>query len=241
MSEKILGVRSERMPSDADFTSEWRILRTPTNGRSVKIIIHSADMLGMRTHHWMRRTGPCFETNCEPCQRGQASRWYGYILGALESGERVIFEFPPPAGKQLDAAFQKYGTMRGLCIIASRTTEKFNAKVHIQERGLWNQTPSIKDVPETWPVLARIWGLTIMPAGVVGPMQAQQVSDAEYHADAPPLVPAAKRCQVPTRSLLQEVPPAEYIASVEELQSRLAQSAFLNGKAIDRVNGRKKK
>lgn len=238
MGSEIRGVRSERLPSDSDFSSEWRMLRTPTNGRTLKLIVHSADMLGMRTHHWQRRTGPCYDVNCEPCARGQASRWYGYVLGQLESGERVIFEFPPPAGKQLDEIFQKYGTMRGVCVIASRTCEKFNAKVHLQDKGIWSQAHTIKLVPETWPVLARIWGVHTMPNGTVGPMQAQEVSEYEEKMGGASPVPVRSRNRIPQKSLLKNAPAQACEASASELLETIAQSAFLDGAAIARVNGR---
>lgn len=241
MDDEIFGVRSERMPSDADFSSEWRMVRTPTNGRSLSMVIFSDDMLGMRTHHWMRRTGPCFVEGCEPCDRGQVSRWYGYVLGQLQSGERIIFEFPPPAAKQLDDAFKKYGTMRGLCVVASRTSDKFNAKVHLQEKGLWSQSHVIKAVPPTWPVLARIWGVKLPAHGTIGPLERQAISEAEMISGPDPYVVHRRRATEQDAHQINRGGDATYVASAADLIAVVEHDARRNGGSIDRVNNRHKK
>src|SRR4051794_760809 len=166
MADNFGGCRSERLPTDDDFTCGFRMVRASA-GRKTDVIIWSHDMLGMRTHYFRGRTGPCWEKGCEACQRNMRSRWNGYVLAVLvPSEERVIFEFTPPAGRSLDQAFKEYDTMRGLKVTFTRTSDKVNARVHAQVKGMWDQAHAIKKVPQTWPVLMHIWGLTRMDSGI---------------------------------------------------------------------------
>lgn len=241
MGSNFVGVRSERLPSDDDFNCGYRMVRSSA-GRTIDFVSWSHDMLGMRTHYWRGRTGPCWEVGCEACTRGMRSRWNGYLLGQLfPSGENVIFEFTPPAGRTLDESFKEYATMRGLKCRFTRTSEKVNARVHVAVRGMWEQAHTIKLVPDTWSILMRIWGLTKGPDGIIGPMVAQQISEAENLEGQVKPKRSQKPNKIPQTSLLRTLAPQPCQADPNELLEAIARSTFADGGSSARVNGRKKK
>ena len=159
MSVDFNDVRSSRQPDDQDQNFGWVIKRAGTDS-SLKLIILSSDVLGIRVHFFRGRTGPCVKVGCEACRLKQLSRWKGYLL-AFEpaTSQQLIFEFTPPGSVVLETAKEKYGTMRGLQIIANRASKKPNAKVQLAVLGCTTLGPSACPDYAIWPILARIWGL----------------------------------------------------------------------------------
>lgn len=152
-------VRSSRLPDDGDRNCGWTIKRTGADG-PMKLVIISSDMLGIRTHWFRGRTGPCLLENCEACKHGMLSRWKGYVL-ALETSCQMqcVFEFTPPGAIALEEARSRFGTMRGLQVIASRAGKKANSKVSLHVKGITVLGPAACPDYGIWPVVARIWGI----------------------------------------------------------------------------------
>ena len=152
-------IRFERLPTDGDSGQGWDVIRAnPEHPTPLTIV--STDLFGVRTHYHRGRTGPCLRTGCEACQEGKLSRWHGYLFAVRSANsERVILEYTPPAVVALEAAFKEYGKLRGLNIIASRTSNRNNAKVTVAVKGMSPNAHKLPREPLMWPTLCKIWGL----------------------------------------------------------------------------------
>lgn len=151
--------RIERMPSEHDGSFIWSIKRA-SHESSLLLCLISSDIFGIRTHYFNKRTMPCVRAYCEPCNRHQTSRWTGYLQAVdAKNGSRVLFEFTPAAAATFDQAHKDRGTLRGLNVIAGRTSNKINAKVQVTIKGMSDKAHVLPCEVETWPILAHIWGL----------------------------------------------------------------------------------
>lgn len=152
--------RTSARPDDADQNFGWVIKRSPPDG-VLKLVILSRDIFGIRTHFHRGRTGPCLTDGCEGCKAGHLSRWKGYLLAIDHTnGQRLVFEFTPPCATTLDEAYKKFGTMRGLQVVASRAGKRANAKVQVHVKGITVLGPEAEPDHDVWPILGHIWGLT---------------------------------------------------------------------------------
>jgi len=231
-------MRWERVPADSDCEGEYRMIRTPTTGRDIRLICMSEDFEGTRVHY-NGRTCPCFGADCQECARHRPRRWRGYLLAQVSgTTERVIFEFPALAGKRLDLFFKEYQSLKGLNLIFSRPSAKPNGKVHVQCNGRNEYAHQIGKTTPIREVLMRIWGIAGGVEGLVaGGMTHQTVSQAEL-ADAEE-GKFATACPIvtPQRPLFKPLPVGTTLKVADVLQD-LGQSAIANEAAIARVNGK---
>jgi hypothetical protein len=161
MDENSGAYRIERRPFEDGNDFGWAIKRAPAD-KALKVVCISSDFFGVRTHYFRGRTTPCRTTNCEACDAKQLSRWNGYLLAIDTSDESpIVFEFTPPGAVVLDKAIKEFGTSRGLLVIASRASGRVNGKVTLATKGMSQVAHKLPLEVELWPVLARIWGLTV--------------------------------------------------------------------------------
>lgn len=146
-------------PQEDNSTFGWEIKRAPAEG-TMKLLIYSSYTLGVETHYWLGRTGPCPNLNCAACKAGHRSRWKGYLLAQDLKGQgQIVFEFTPPGQKVLKDAWKQFGTMRGMQIVVGRHGKKANSRVAIQVRSQANLPVDAVPDYSVWPILSRIWGL----------------------------------------------------------------------------------
>ncbi len=151
--------RNSNRPDGQDNNFGWVIKRADSDG-VMKLIVLSHDILGLRTHWFRGRTGPCMLVKCDACLHKQLSRWKGYLLCVEASTQQqIVFEFTPPAVKPLDEAMGKYGTMRGLQLHVARSAKRANARVVVSVKGATVLGPGACPAFSVWPILARIWGI----------------------------------------------------------------------------------
>jgi hypothetical protein len=181
-------VRFQKNPPKSDDHGGWDILRAdPTH--PIPLTVVSSDFFGLRTHYHNGRTVPCIKDGCEACQAFKDSRWHGYLFAIKNNGhDRVIIEYTPPAHKQIEAGWKEHGTLRGLSIILSRTSNKANAKVSIAIRGLSPIAHRLPAEPFMWTTLAKIFGV----AAVADPLddngvdvQLSEMEKARYESERP--------------------------------------------------------
>lgn len=159
MSADINAYRNSNRPDDADANLGWIIRRAPAEG-TMKLVLLSREILGLQTHFYLGRTGPCLRDKCDACRRNHLARWKGYLLAKdVSTMSQIVFEFTPPGVKSLVDAQKTYGTMRGLQIIVSRIGKKANSRVNIFVKG-WTHIDE-RDMTDynVWPILSMIWGL----------------------------------------------------------------------------------
>lgn len=159
MSEDISAYRRSHMPREDQQGYGWTIVRAhPT--KALKLMLLSDEFLGIETHYWNHRTGPCRETACEACLAGYVSRWKGYILAIDTATDRsVVLEFTPPGATSMDEAKSRYGTLRGCLASVSRVKPTINGKVQIIVKDRTIIQPGKFEVYGVWDVLSRIWKL----------------------------------------------------------------------------------
>lgn len=169
----------ERLPSVDSTNSGWDIIRALPDGK-LSLVSVARDFFGIRTHFWKNRTGPCLRSGCDACAHHHLSRWHGYLeCVRAPEGTQVIFEFPPPAAMQLDAAVKEYGGLRGLQIVVTRATKKPNGKVTLQFKGL---SPGAHKLPKElpiWPILSRIWGMSEDAPGEFAEFTPENLAECE--------------------------------------------------------------
>lgn len=178
--------RTERLPSNEHGPTGWNIRRA-SHERGLLLVLVSTDLYGIRTHFWNRRTGPCLRAACRACDEGQLSRWTGYVQAVdAKDGGQVLFEFTEAAAPTLAAAFDKYKSLRGLSVIATRTAPRANAKVHLTVKGLHSRAHELPAELPMWPLLAHIWGLSklLAPTEDVRPVDLMGQADAAAEAAA---------------------------------------------------------
>lgn len=238
MSSADENMRWERVPADSDCEGEYRMVRTPTTGRDLRLVCMSPDFEGTRVHY-NGRTVPCFADGCQECQRHKPRRWRGYLLAQVSgTTERVIFEFPALAGKRLDLFFKEYQTLRGLVLIFSRPSAKPNGKVHVQCNGVCEYAHQIPKTPPIRDVLMRIWGITSSVENLhAGGMTHQEVSQAELHDTDGPARQMPGDDGLVTKPLFKPLP-ADTVLKISDVMEHLGQSAIANDQAIARVNKR---
>jgi hypothetical protein len=152
--------RIERMPGSHDANFPWAIKRAD-HEKPLLMVAISKDIFGVRTHFHRGRTGPCRKDGCEACKAKQLSRWSGYLLAvAAKDNSKIVFEFTPPAATQLDEAVKSYGSLRGLSLIATRTSNRPNGRVSVQVKGMNGNAHRLPADEDVWPILSHLWGLT---------------------------------------------------------------------------------
>lgn len=233
--------RADRLPVEKDLISDWAIWRAKP-GRDVPLIIWSDDIFGCRTHWWGGRTTPCRKEGCPACAVSTEDRWNGWVFAKLvNTEEKVIFEFTPPAGLALDEMFVQFGTLKGVQIIATRKSDRANGQVHVRCKGQAKDWRKIPTAPAIVPAMCRIWGVRPDMPIVVGGMDAQPLSEAERVKMKGKEERGVKYNRIPQTSLLQPAPAAPVEASAAELLDAIAGETFINGASIKRVNGKRHK
>lgn len=150
----------EPQPRKSDVQFAWSIVRTPTDGRSLSLVVVSARVFGIRTHYYRRRTTPHLAHDCPACRDGGLSRWTGYLLAAEWPAIRpVIFEFTPKAAESLFGISERVGSLRGSQIIASRHQKRANGQVRIDYKGEYRGQGKLPEDQDVLPILLHIWGL----------------------------------------------------------------------------------
>lgn len=229
-------MRWERVPADSDCEGEYRMVRTPTTGRDLRLICMSEDFEGTRIHY-SGRTMPCFGEGCQECLRHRPRRWRGYLLAQISgTTERVIVEFPAIAGKRIDLFYKEYSTLKGLVLIFSRPSGKSNGKVHVQCGGLSAMAHTIPKTPPIREVLARIWGLAKSIEELhAGGMTHQEVSEQELHDDAEAHVKPTIERSLVTKPLFQPLPEGTTI-KIADMLDIVGKSAIANDTSIEKAN-----
>lgn len=144
-------------PDEGDEKHSWQIIRTPATGK-LSVCVVSQRVFGIRTHFHKGRTGPHLREGCEACRDHREPRWTGYLLALAFPGEhQVLFEFPPPAARQIEAARLVHGKLRGLKLRATRAGNRPNGKVLVAECGLAGPELQLPPDVDILPVLYRIW------------------------------------------------------------------------------------
>lgn len=152
--------RIERMPGSHDANFPWAIRRAD-HEKPLMMVSISRDIFGVRTHFFRGRTQPCRKDGCEACKAKLLSRWSGYLLAiATKDNSKIVFEFTPPAAAQLDEAVKSFGSLRGLSLIATRTSGRVNGRVAIQVKGMNGSAHKLPPDEDVWPILSHLWGLT---------------------------------------------------------------------------------
>ena len=179
----------ERAPREHVDRPGWDIMRTPTRG-TILLGVVSHDLYGIRTHWWYGRTTPCLKKDCPGCRVGQATRWHGYILAQLHKDHsRVIFEFTSPGYGVLDSHFRRFGTLRGICVAASRARQHDRAKVNLAIPGVYKEALELPPDEPTWLVLAKIWCVNAGDIGDAQPPDRVPLTEAErVQQGIPPVV-----------------------------------------------------
>jgi hypothetical protein len=233
--------RADRLPTSEDMVSDWTIFRAKP-GRDTKMVIWSDDLFGCRTHWWTGRTIPCKRSGCEACTAGKVSRFNGWVFAKLvATEEKVIFEFTPPAALFLDSVFEEFGSLRGAQIIATRKGDRANAMVHVRCVGREKNWKNIPNPPDIVPVMCRIWGVSSAPDIIVGGTDSQPLSEAERVQMNGTKKRGVRYNAIPQSSLLQAPPAAPVELERDAVLQMIAKEAFVDGQAINRVNGRAKK
>jgi hypothetical protein len=159
MSGDINDYRRSQAPKEDQEAFGWTIVRAKP-GKELKLMVLSDDLLGMETHFAFERTGPCRLHDCDSCNKGQVSRWKGYLLALnTANDQKIILEFTPPAYYPLADAKRKYGTLRGCLISVGRAKATFNGKVQIIVKDIKVIPPGRFEVYGIWDILSRIWKL----------------------------------------------------------------------------------
>lgn len=151
----------EPQPRNADVSFNWSILRTPTDGRSLSLVLVSSRVFGIRTHFYRRRTTPHLAHACPACADGGLSRWSGYVLAWEWPARRnVIFEFTPKAAEHLFAISERVGSLRASQVVASRYQKRANGQVRVDYKGEYQGPAELPKDEDILPILLHIWGLT---------------------------------------------------------------------------------
>lgn len=147
------------VPGEAAFQSDWQMMRAKADHPQLFVCVSSVH-LGCYTHFYKRQTIPHRNVGCKPCKAGFERRWKGYVLGvAIKNGAHVIVEISPPSAMQLIQYRTEYGTLRGLNLILSRTSDRPNAKISITHKGMYHAPQKLPPEQDIWPIIARIWGV----------------------------------------------------------------------------------
>ena len=172
-------VRSERLPTDEDQPSPWKIIRTPMV-TPIKVVCVSHDLVGYRVHYWNNRTTVCVKEGCPACLAGWRSRYAGYVLAVgANDNSQYVFEFTPPPALILGKAFDERGTLRGLNLVFSRRTKKANGAVTVTIRGTNDQAHRLPPDQDTWSILSRIWGLNKHTSPTFAEFSPDSLAEAE--------------------------------------------------------------
>lgn len=201
MVDRSDGFAWDDTPSEEESRARYRLVRAPQE-RDLKLIVQSVDFIGARVH-WIGRTAPCRKSECAYCKDLKEKRWRGWFFAQIAGGEEtIIFEFTAPAGKQLDQFFAKYGTLKGLGVIANRPSKRSNGKVNLRTSGFVPNHHEVKTPPFLHEHLKLIWGVSDVQDFASGGMNAQEVSEADLHQVEAGRSRSDKRNRVPTKSFL---------------------------------------
>lgn len=135
------------------------LIRTPA-APPIHLIVTSHNLIGLATHYFKGRTTPCTDEACPACNEGYAWRWHGYV-SAITSGahEHVLFEMTAQAAEPLAAYADRYGTLRGCIIAASRLHKRRNGRVILSTKPGDLTKITLPTAPDVCKVLSIIWNL----------------------------------------------------------------------------------
>jgi hypothetical protein len=151
-------VRSADTPAEADLSPTIPLVRIPWQA-PVRGIIISEKPEGFYTHWYKGRTVPCFEGVCQPCLEGRRSDWHGFICIVIQKVRGVhVLEYPASGVAYLVAALEKFRTIRGLDIVAARTTAKPSATVRLELSSPPIEYANLPSPVYIRGVLYKIWG-----------------------------------------------------------------------------------
>jgi len=147
-------------PRSEDLPQPWKILRCSKSG-SPRCMILADDVLGCYVHYWGGRTRPCLRVGCEPCDKGQAPRWRGYlpVITATTHLTRLL-EVTGNCYPEIERWLGEKGSLRGLVIELQRKGKVANGELLCTLREATGFASSLPSSPDVAPLLAKLWRLT---------------------------------------------------------------------------------
>jgi len=121
----------------------------------------SHELTGALVHFWNNRTIGCLGDQCEPCSKGRAKFWEGYIA-ALRDGtlDRLIVRITEKIGGQINQFLKDRKTIRGARMQFDRPSRSPNGRIRlIIDDGLADVPEKITEPPMR-PLLMHIWRFT---------------------------------------------------------------------------------
>lgn len=150
-------------PSEIDLPNPWEIYRVSARGLPSALIL-SHDTLGAYCHYWGGRTRLCLKDNCEPCSKGNAARWRGYIAVLIGPNRSTrLLELTPPCIPPLDRYLKEWGTLRGAICSLTRKGRTPNGQLELSFAEKPVAGVNLPANPDVAAHVVRIWRATHTP------------------------------------------------------------------------------
>lgn len=150
-------------PASIDLPDQWKIMRCSKTGTPPCLIL-SEDTVGAYVHYYSGRTRLCLKRDCEPCHKGQAPRWRGYLAVIVHRTRATrLLELTPSVVPEIDRWCKQRGSLRGLIITLSRKGKVANGELEcvlLEKPDTVGDLPACPDVSQH---LVRIWRSTHAP------------------------------------------------------------------------------
>jgi hypothetical protein len=115
------------------LAKEWEKQITfikPNRDGRIAVIVLSDRYFGCFVHFVDGRSVACLADNCMYCKRGHKARWrYFFEVETVLTKRRGIVELGKRAGRVLEEAMNKYGTIRGITGVLERKGKGDNAQL----------------------------------------------------------------------------------------------------------------
>lgn len=137
----------------------YDLKRVPPLGFS-NLICLSGDVVATDVHFYQKKTKPCMGEDCDGCKAGARTDWRGYLFFWRPRIQEIqCIEITPAAMAPIDAAFDKYRSLRGCKFNLMRVPEKANGRLKSQVFPAANDLTGLPSCPSMRKYLCRVWGL----------------------------------------------------------------------------------
>jgi hypothetical protein len=147
-----------RRPNEIKQNVAWPMMRQKGSKIQFGTMI-SKDTIGAYLHYWRGRSVPhVYDGRCEACDKGYPFRYYGYAAALVGPNDvHGLIEFTDAAMAQVDAAYCKFRTLRGLVFKQSRVNLRSNGRMHVHFEEARRDRGELPKTPDVIKMLMNMW------------------------------------------------------------------------------------
>jgi len=147
-----------RRPLEIRHNTSWPMTRQKGKKMLVGTVL-SGDTIGAYLHYYGRRSVPHLHPDiCPACKKGYPFRYYAYVAALVAKDDlHAIVEFTDASMAQVDAAFCKYRTLRGLAFGLSRVGNAGNSRLFARFEAGRRDKDDLPEAPNVTKILMNMW------------------------------------------------------------------------------------